>query len=118
MRIWHGLLIVVFLMALPVMSGCASGSKISADEAIAIVKKYEIGEWGKGVDASGKTYYGFIGSHGGRGVGGEWHATYKGKGHWQITSYIKKDDLAYAKVYSWDYYEDSGIIDYRGVEYR
>ena len=91
MKLWQGLLIAVLLVALPVMSGCAYGSKISASEAIAIVRQYEI-------DVRGGL---------GMGVGGEWGASYKGKGHWVVTFHRDED------AYSWNYYEGSGIIERR-----
>ncbi len=42
MKWWRSILLVVLIMALPIMSGCAYGSKISADEAVGIVVTYGV----------------------------------------------------------------------------
>lgn len=39
---WRSILLVVLIMVLPVMSGCAYGSRISADEAVGIVVTYGV----------------------------------------------------------------------------
>ena len=98
MRLWQVLSIVVLLIALPVMSACACGSKISADEAIAIVKQ----------DAT------WAGDEG-------WNASYEGKGHWCVTMETRphlneSGNLVIYYRHTWDYYEGSGIVDYVGRE--
>ena len=86
MKIWYGLFVVLMVVVLTAMSGCAGDQKITEDEAITIVRQSEFiyPRWS-----------------------GEWSASYKGKGHWVVTACWDSD------CWSWDYYEDSGIINKR-----
>ncbi len=119
MKVWHGLLIVVLFIALPVIGGCACGSKISADEAIAIVQQsgpeYDTPGIGKHTKPEMLPYPCRL---------GEWHATYKGKGHWVVTCVFDHSGPPWNLpdgdkwVVSYDYYEHSGIVRYRDMEFR
>jgi len=103
MKLWLSILIAVLLLALPVMSGCAGGLRISADGAIAIVRQYEINRLGI-EELPGR-----------EALPGDWDATYEGEGHWQVTLTRELDTYSYR--HSWDYFESSGVIDYKGVQY-
>ena len=118
MKLWHGIVVALILLALPVMSGCACGSKISAEEAIAIVKQsgpeYDTPEFGKITIPEMLPHPPFW---------GEWHASYKGKGHWVVTCVFdyRGEPWNYPEgdktVVSYDYFEHSGIVRYRSTEH-
>jgi len=115
MKLRQGLLIIVLLMALPVISGCACSSKISADEAIAIVQQsgteYDDPVLGKKYTIPEMLPY--------RPELGEWRASYKGKGHWIVTCVFdhggepwnNPDGIIWTVRY--DYYENSGIVQFK-----
>jgi hypothetical protein len=108
------LLIITLLTILPIMSGCACDSKISADEAIAIVKQS-----GHECVAPGLENMTILENSPHPSEWGEWHADYKGKGHWVVTCVFDQhnepwnDPDGYIFTVRYDYYENSGIVDFK-----
>jgi hypothetical protein len=92
-------IIIIILISLVLIISC-NDSTISEAEAIAIVKQARTGTINRNGDIP---WY----------VGGninDWDADYKGKGHWRVTLDTPEG------IYSWDYFESSGKIQYRGYE--
>jgi hypothetical protein len=55
---------------------------------------------------------------------GEWHADYKGKGHWVVTCVFDhrgepwNDPAGPIWIWSYNYYENSGIVEYRDAVFK
>lgn len=84
---------------LVIISGC-SDSTISADVAIASVREYyntQADSWDKPYSQSEDDI-------------NNWDATYRRGGRWVVTLDSTE------RKYSWEYYEDSGAVNYRGCE--
>lgn len=117
MKSWYGILVALILIALPVISSCAESSKISAEEAIAIViesgetpsvpgwENEKIPEWCPHPASWG-----------------EWSASYEGKGHWIVTVVFDYSRPRWnsPEMGTWtvryDYFEDSGIVHYKDMD--
>ncbi len=104
MKAWWVLIIVLLL--LPTLISCAPSSQISSTEAILIVKEYLEPELNPPEPGTLLSYLR------NRSIWeGEWGAKYMGEGHWAVTSCSKGSST----LYTWDYYEKSGIIQQRGT---
>jgi hypothetical protein len=122
MKLWQGIVVALILLALPVMSGCACGSKISADEAIAIVM--QSGEESI-VDFPGLGHVKIPEGLPHPPQWGEWSASYEGKGHWVVTCCFDYRDAPWnlpnaenLMCTSYDYFEDSGIVQLKEYSMR
>lgn len=109
MRSQYGILVALVLIALTIISGCACGSKISADEAIAVVQQSE----------TLHDYPIFLPYPPSM---GEWSASYEGKGHWVVTCVFDErgepwnEPDGFILKYHYDYYENSGIVQFKDVD--
>jgi hypothetical protein len=113
------LLIIALLIVLPFMSSCADSSKISAEEAIAIV-----------IESGYEPNLDFPGWENAKvpeqcphpASWGEWSASYEGKGHWIVTVVFdygrprwNSPEMGTCTV-RYDYFEDSGIVQYKDTD--
>ena len=92
-------LCLVIVILCSIISSC-DNSTISEAEAIANVIEYEFGE------GDHMPWYSRIGAE----ATNAWNATYEGKGHWIVYTSLEN------KEYSYDYFENSGKVAFRGVE--
>jgi hypothetical protein len=103
------ILAALILAALPIISSCADSSKISADEAIAVVQQSE----------TIHDYPIFLPHPPSM---GEWSASYEDKGHWVATCVFDYSGEPWnitdgsILMYRYDYYEHSGIVQFKDVD--
>ncbi len=115
MKWQRSILLAVLLMALPIMNGCAGSSKISAEEAIAIVIQ---SGYGRSI-VPGWENESIPEQCPHPASWGEWSASYESNGHWIVTGVfdysrppwnLPEKDVRWDSIVRYDYFENSGIV--------